>query len=128
MSSSLTCAALDYLIFFGLLKIFGNIENGIILILYNCIARLISAITNYNLNKKRVFKSNGDHQSYGLKYAALAISILGANSLVLYCLTHFFSIPAFFAKIITELLLFIVSFSIQHRFIFVDARTKIRNQ
>ncbi|OYO84487.1 hypothetical protein CG709_14880, partial [Lachnotalea glycerini] len=73
---------------------------------------------NYNLNKKCVFKSNNDNRSYGIKYAVLAIGILCANSLILYVLTNLMFIPAAIAKIVTEILLFFVSFLIQQRFIF----------
>ncbi len=118
MTSSFVCAVLDYYIFFCLLKIFANVQSSMVVILFNFIARLVSAVTNYNLNKNCVFKNESNRNS-AIKYATLAICIISANSLILYILVNFLSIPAAFAKILTEILLFLVSFIAQQRFIFV---------
>jgi len=108
---------LDYYIFFCLINIFDNVQSSLLLVLFNVLARLVSAVTNYNLNKNCVFKKESDKNA-ALKYACLAISILGANSFFLYTLVNLLSIPAAFAKILTEIALFIISFTMQRKFIF----------
>ncbi|PXV91131.1 glycosyltransferase involved in cell wall biosynthesis [Lachnotalea glycerini] len=118
MTSSAVSALLDYVLFIFLISLFAGIQSSLSVIVCNIFARVVSAITNYNLNKKCVFKSNNDNRSYGIKYAVLAIGILCANSLILYVLTNLMFIPAAIAKIVTEILLFFVSFLIQQRFIF----------
>lgn len=123
MTSSFACAVLDYYIFFCLLNIFTNVQNSMAVILFNCIARFVSAVSNYNLNKNCVFKDKKNKNS-AIKYTALAICILSANSLVLYTLVNILFIPAAVAKILTEIVLFFISFIIQQRFIFAS-KTKL---
>lgn len=118
MASSAICAGLDYLLFLVFLRILTYLGYAKALIVSNILARVISAITNYNLNKKYVFKSKNDNAGYKIKYAALAIGILGANSMILYLFTNVISISAPIAKIFTEISLFIISFLVQQRFIF----------
>lgn len=118
MTSSLACAVLDYYIFFCLLKIFANVQNSMAIVLFNCMARLVSAVTNYHFNKIGVFKNEGNNKNSAVKYAMLAIGILTANSVVLYVLTNVLLFPAALAKIFTEILMFFISFTVQHKFIF----------
>ena len=95
----------------------------------NILARIISATFNYTMNKKIVFKSNVSVKKSATMYAALAIFILALNTGLLAMITHI-GISAYIAKIMTEFVMFFVSYSIQHSIIFrkKDNRESIRNK
>lgn len=80
----------------------------------NIIARVISSLINYNINKKIVFNSNSNNSF--IKYYLLVIFILILNTLILTILSTFLNIIV--AKLLTELILFTVSLTIQKKFIF----------
>ncbi len=81
-------------------------------------ARIVSASVNYTLNRKFVFKSNKSVVRSAFEYFALALVILIGNTFVLELLTESFGIPGMIAKILTELLFFLFSWSIQRCIIF----------
>ena len=92
----------------------------------NILARVISCGFNYHLNKKYVFHSYGNHMK-ALKYFTLAFGILAANTVLLQILTTI-GIPAFSAKIMTEIILFIGSMLVQRFLIFMPEKNKISYQ
>lgn len=70
---------------------------------------------NYHLNKKYVFRSGGKQTAP--KYFCLALGILIANTVLMEALT-FIGIPAFAAKFLTEIILFMCSLLVQRFMIF----------
>ena len=64
-----------------------------------------------------VFRSNANAALAALKYIALAVFILICNTLVLKGLTSF-GMATYAAKIMTEIVLFVFNYLIQHSFIF----------
>lgn len=111
--SSFLCFLLDY---FLCLSIFTFTKNTIVA---NIGARIISATTNYKLNKYFVFKS----QNKGfIKYVLLASGILLLNTALLYFFVNIMGINIYISKIVVEIVLFIMSFLIQNKFIFQGRR------
>ena len=114
-SSSLLSFALDYCLFLLFSAVTGNWTWG--LLLSNIAARLVSACFNYSLNKYLVFHGGGQVSQDLPQYVLLAAGILTANSVLLHGLTAL-GLPAPAAKLITEVTLFSVSFSVQTLVIF----------
>ena len=114
-SSSLASFLLDYLLF--LLFAWGTRSLAWGLVGSNIAARLVSACFNYSLNKYLVFHGGGRVSQDLPQYVLLAAGILIANSVLLHALTAL-SLPAPAAKLITEMTLFAVSFSVQTLVIF----------
>lgn len=114
-SSSLLSFALDYCLFLLFSTAAGSWAWG--LLFSNIAARLISACFNYTLNKYMVFHGGGRASQDLPQYMLLAAGILIANSVLLHALTAL-SLPAPAAKLITEMILFAVSFSVQTLVIF----------
>ena len=109
-SSSLLSFVLDYCLFLLFSMATGNWAWG--LLLSNIAARLISACFNYALNKYMVFHGGGKTSQDLPQYVLLATGILIANSVLLHTLAVLgLTAPA--AKLITEMTLFLVSFSVQ---------------
>lgn len=118
-SSSLLSFVLDYCLFLLFSMAAGSWAWG--LLFSNIAARLISACFNYALNKYMVFHGGGRAARDLPQYMLLAAGILIANSVLLHALTAL-GLPAPAAKLITEMTLFAVSFSVQTLVIFRKKR------
>ena len=114
-SSSLASFLLDYLLF--LLFAWGTRSLAWGLVGSNIAARLVSACFNYSLNKYLVFHGGGQVSQDLPQYVLLAVGILTANSVLLHGLIAL-GLAAPLAKLITEMTLFAVSFSVQTLVIF----------
>lgn len=92
-------------------------------------ARLVSASTNYAVNRRFVFRRTG--QPAGARsrarYAVLALSLLAANILLVEALTAL-ALPLLAAKVVTELLLYATSYAAQRRLVFGMDQRKSRPQ
>ena len=117
--SSFLCFLVDYGLFLPLSALFRLfLPEGSALVAGNISARVCSAGFNYYLNSTFVFRHRENRKKSLLQYAVLSCCILALNTAVLYALTVFLRLPAAVAKIITELLLFAVSFLVQKLLIF----------
>lgn len=83
----------------------------------NIIARIISASYNFLMNKNIVFKYQKNYVKALLKYTLLALTILSLNLIILSLFINL-GINKYIAKIIVELILFIVSYTLQDNYIF----------
>lgn len=114
---------LDYLLFFPLIWLFElGFDEGVALICGNIAARMISATFNYYLNSTFVFRCKENRYKTILSYVMLAGLILILNSAILYCLHDILGLKKAVAKLITELMLFVISFTVQRLFIFSKAK------
>ena len=105
----------SFLIDYGLFCLFSSLTG--ILTLSNVLARIFSSIVNYTLNKKFVFCSQEKTTESAVKYFLLAGVILLCNTLILKGFSVI-GVNGYLAKILTEILMFICSYLIQHKFIF----------
>lgn len=113
-ASSLLAGALDFLLL--MLLQFGTSN----LLLSVVGARLCSAIVNYTLNNNFVF-NRGKKQEVprsAVKYFSLVVVIMLCNYGLLYGFNMLIGVPLFFAKIITEVTLFLFSYWCQRNFVF----------
>ena len=120
-ASSLVCFFIDFVLLFVFKAILGtaafaSLPEELRLFLSAALARAISSTVNYLLNRELVFRQKGKH-SY-LKYASLVIGILLVNYAMLWLLSEVGPLPLFWAKLITEVTLYFVSFNVQKKLIF----------
>ena len=113
--SSLSSFAVDYVLFCVLAAHVFHGSGGIFAA--NVFARMFSAIYNYEINCHFVFRTQEGGKTF-FGYAALAAVVLIANNLVLAALTAGAGIPARAAKIMTECILFLISWTMQKKMIF----------
>lgn len=113
--SSIISFILDFILYTIFLITFKKAPYNIQI--SNIIARIISATFNYTVNKKMVFNHKNKIFKSALTYMILAIFILITNTCILTLLTSI-GINKYLAKIITEILLFIISYIVQHYYIF----------
>lgn len=82
----------------------------------NILARIISGSLNYYLNCRFVFGRKPSRSTAG-QYALLALFVLAVNSGVLY-LWKLTSLPVTVCKLLTEICVFLVNYTVQKRVIF----------
>lgn len=107
--SSLICFGIDYVLF-QLLRTFIPLTW-----VSNLLARIVSASVNFTLNKKLVFKGNEKTLPAVLKYAALAVFIYLIDTAILALLYEKLGWSRYVVKIISGLLGYLISFSVQGR-------------
>ena len=84
-------------------------------------ARLVSAVFNYLMNRKLVFRSETSVVSSGWKYAVLALGIITLSNGCVWVLDRL-GLPFAAAKIIIDLLLYLVSYRVQDAWVFNNAK------
>lgn len=88
------------------------------ILISNVGARIVSACVNYIINRSLVFQSKGGVVRSAVQYAVLAGGILAGNTIVLSFLADDLGINRYAAKLITELIFFLMSWLLQRKIIF----------
>ncbi len=118
-ASSLIAFFVDYIMLFAFKTLYGKgiSEEEKLLFMSVLSARIISSLVNYCINKYIVFKNRTDKKSM-VKYYILAVMILAMNYIMLDLLNIRIGVPLWIAKILVEIVLFILSYNVQRRFVF----------
>ena len=120
-ASSIACFALDYVLFILFFQLFeglwGEHAAGIATasIAYLC-ARIISALANYAVNSRFVFRNAGKRTL--LRYALLAFVIAAIGSYGTQFLTDIAGFSSVLCKLIVDVPLFLLSYFMQREFVF----------
>lgn len=126
MFASLSSFVVDIILFTVFCKVFaGAVPDGYLIQFSTVCARVISATYNYIINYTLVFKSRAGKGTSLVKYAALAFVQMQASawSVAGIC----FLLPMIsktVIKCIIDTLLFLLSYSIQQRFVFSSKKKK----
>lgn len=102
----------DYALYSLILFLFANLR------LANIGARIVSAMVNYILNRKFVFQSETGIAKSAMQYFLLAAAILFGNTLFLETLVNDWGMNQMTAKILVEIVFFILSWLVQRSVIF----------
>ena len=123
--SSMVSAVVDLLAYWLFSKLLSSSLAGLSLtVAATAIARIISSLLNFTLNKKMVFRSNVGTGTAMLKYYALAIPQMAAQALLtdgVYTLFHITPQMGFLRTLIYAVVmtaLYFISYSIQQRWVF----------
>ena len=117
--SSLSGFAVDYAAFALLVDAFTRSSTGSqsqAIIYATVLARILSGIVNFLMNKKFAFKSKGNTVAESVRYVTLFFAQMATSAALVAGLSLF--IPAVVAKIIVDTCLFFVSFIVQKRWVF----------
>jgi glycosyltransferase involved in cell wall biosynthesis len=110
---------LDYALFFPLVGLGSLLMSASAALAFgNVSARVVSAAFNYYLNTTFIFQNKQKTYKSLISYVILACFILTMNTIILYCIHDYLGVNKAIAKLITELLLFIISFTVQKFVIF----------
>ena len=125
LTSSVLATVIDYVMFILLYALLKNCMPGMIslrifqyeprLLCSIVGARIVSALCNYTINRKVVFKS--DRKDTLWKYAALAVCII-IGDYVLIRVLQGLGLPTLVSKVIADVTLFLCSYRVQDRVIF----------
>ena len=107
MVASFSSFGIDYLLFNALYYLlFRKVVPATV------IARVVSACCNYLLNRKMVFTESGSKYNLA-SYAVLAVIVLILNLALMKLLVDILHWPAFLAKVLVEVVLYICNFFVQ---------------
>lgn len=115
--SSFTCFLLDYGLY-SLLVFITAPWGGASIPFSNVAARIISAGTNFTLNRRLVFHSHDSIVKTGAQYFLLAAGILCGNTFLISWLVNGLGVNRFAAKLVTEITFFTLSWVFQKFIIF----------
>jgi len=110
--SSVSAGLVDFVIFVAAYKISRSILFGIIT------ARVISSLVNFFANKELVFRDKGKISAKVFKYYLLAVILMSISYTSIVLMHTAFGMNVIIAKILVEIMLFLVSFSVQRDIIF----------
>ena len=125
MASSLTCVAIDQGIFNLLnLAVFANgtEKSGHIILLCTAAARIVSATVNFLLNRNFVFGKNGDAKKAFVRYIMLSVCIMLLSAGGTWLLSRI-GLSSTVAKLITDTVLYFVSYRFQEQWVFKGEQT-----
>ena len=121
-TSSLLSFGIDFLIYNISLIMSGSI------LFSNAFARIISLHFNFFMNKKFVFEDGKNSKTSSreyLSYLGLAAFIFVMNTLILRGIVETFHINAIISKILTEVILFTLSYLVQKKLVFSRENKKV---
>lgn len=118
--SSFSSSIVDLVLFSVFLYVLGDFSLGSFsgIMLATVLARVLSAVYNFMVNYKVVFKSSKNAKTAVVKYALLAFCIMMASAFFVDRLYAILLIPEVLVKIFVDVLLFLVSFMVQREFVY----------
>ena len=120
--SGVVSFTLDFLLFNLFYYFTRPMHMAYALAIPNVAARLISANLNFYLNRNYVFESKDPIVKDMVQYGALVLVLLTANSLLLSFYGNVVGLQATAAKLCVEITVFIVSYLVQHFYIFSNKK------
>lgn len=91
-------------------------------------ARVVSAGVNFTVNRRVVFARTGQRmRTQAIRYAVLAVALLASNIAWMAFLTDA-GVPLLVAKIVTEVVLFVISYGVQRGFVFGAEEREYRSK
>lgn len=126
MFASISSFVVDILLFTLLCHVLRNfVPEAYLIQVATVCARLVSATYNYIINYTVVFKSRAGKGTALLKYAALAFVQMQASAWSVAGIARLLPmIPVTIIKCIVDTLLFLLSYTIQQRFVFASKKKK----
>ena len=118
--ASLSSAAIDLLLFHLFCKLLVLcMDTAFYVAIATVLARVLSALYNYLINYKLVFNSGKKHSSSFPKYVVLAAVQMGLSAGIVTMLVWLFAgVPEVAFKIPVDIILFLLSYYVQWRFIY----------
>ena len=113
-----TSFLLDMALFQLFLLVFGKAFPDTYIIISTVLARILSSIYNFIINRRVVFKSGSRVSSDIIKYYALSISQMIVSSVSVHFLCMMINTYEILIKLAVDIVLFLISYQIQKKYIF----------
>ncbi len=122
--SSIASSLIDIGVFslLGLILV-GRVNDSVRIFVATFVARVISSVFNFSFNRKAVFESKGSIKHTFVKYYILCAIQLCASYGLVYLITQVLALNpvlTIVAKVIVDIVLFIISFQIQRAWVFKE--------
>lgn len=124
LASSLIGFLTDYLLYLFVSLLTAGLGSTASLWISNITARVVSSNVNFLINRNFVFEAKGKLSRSAAQYFLLALAILVGNTLLLNLLVGVLAFNRYFAKLLTEVLFFSLSFFVQRLLIFRKERDR----
>lgn len=118
--SSLSCFVIDYALFCVLILILSGIELVERVWISTIVSRIISSFCNYLANRNYVFHNRDKHQITVIKYYILCIFQMCCSATLVWLASEKLKIAETLIKLIVDMLLFLLSFQFQKRWVFKE--------
>ena len=118
VASSLASSIVDIVMFSVFVAILRPFALSNYIVFATVAARVISALFNYFVNSNLVFESSDATHKTMLKYFALCAVQMAASALLVTAIFSVLPYSEVGVKIVVDMVLFLISFQIQNRFIF----------
>lgn len=112
---------LDLALFTIFSKLFGIVIGDFAIIVGTVLARIISSLVNYFLNKNKVFEHENNKamdKDTLIKYYVLVVIQMGVSAFTVWIIHGVINIDATFIKIFVDVIIFVVNYFVQKIFIF----------
>lgn len=119
--SAIASWAIDNLLFNICQFLLKDFSVGVRLFFSSVIARVLSSVFNFSVNRKAVFKSDVSLKKTVVRYYTLWTGQLACSYGLVFLVTEVLSLSIVFtgvAKIVIDLFLFLISYQIQKRWVF----------
>lgn len=124
-AASAASAVLDLLLYLLLIDlVFGPSRSPSQVALAVVLARVGSSVVNLGLNRSLVFRARGSHTRAATRYYTLALALMLSSALGTATLSMLSGGHDFWAKIVTDSLLFLVSYLAQRRWVFAVRQSR----
>lgn len=120
MCSSLISCAVDLLGFQICLMVLSKISVGSRIFYSTIIARIVSSVVNFVINKKVVFENEDKSKGQLIKYYILCVAQMLTSAVLVIGLNNLVAGEEVIKKVIVDSILFFISYHIQRKFIFKE--------
>lgn len=120
-SVSFLSSIIDLGLFSLFMILFRNLSLSDKILLSTLIARIISSLFNFCVNKTIVFNSESNTKTTMVKYYTLAVIQMALSYLGVYLLSNLLHINSTAIKLFVDIILFIISFQIQREWVFKNS-------
>ena len=117
--SSVSASLVDWLAFAAFMAVLpAGVLAGFTITAATLLARIVSALFNFTVNRKVVFKSQTRTRRSAARYAALCVCSACASAALVTGLSHVLPLPAIAIKPLVDTALFFVNYRIQQSWVF----------
>lgn len=117
-TASIGCTVIDLILFTFFTYLFpASLMWNVVFA--TLLARIVSGGLNFLINRKMIFKNNGQAKSQVWRFVILFLCIMIASTFLVSTLS-FIPIPVTFMKAIIDLLLWMVNYSVQRKWVFKE--------
>ena len=120
-SASFLSSIIDLGFFTLFMFLFKGLDLSLKIFLSTTVARILSSIINFFVNKNVVFNSDAKTKTTMVKYYTLAVIQMTFSYIGVYLLSTFLNINSTVIKLFVDVVLFLISFQIQREWVFKNS-------